>query len=120
MGARINYVFKDGTDQAVVLYSHWGEIEWQSNIAGALRHAKPRWNDSSYATRMIISYLIQGEVLDETGYGIYAVNAKDYTTWDFTVEIDLVNKAIDGHTFDEFINYHLGAPAMEEVGVTSS
>lgn len=73
MGARINYAFKDREGHAVVLYSHWGETEWQRDIAMAIEHARPRWSDSSYGTRMMISYLIQDSVLDETGFGIYAV-----------------------------------------------
>jgi len=35
MGARINYVFKDSlTKPSVVLYSHWGETEWQRDSNG--------------------------------------------------------------------------------------
>jgi hypothetical protein len=80
MGARIHYVFKDveaavGEPAShVVLYSHWGETEWQRDIAMALLHAKPRWSDASYFTRMIISYLIQDSVFSDTGFGIYAIN----------------------------------------------
>ena len=109
MGARINYIFKDGTEHSVALYSHWGETDWQESIAAAILHAKPRWSDSSYCTRMIISYLMQDQILDETGFGIYAVNSKDFMAWDTTVEIDLVNQIIDGHSFEEFCAYHLGA-----------
>jgi hypothetical protein len=48
MGARINFVFKDVQTRCilhVVLYSHWGETEWQRDLAMALQHAKPRWRD---------------------------------------------------------------------------
>ena len=95
MGARINYIFKDSlTQPSVVLYSHWGETEWQRDLAMALDHAKPRWIDSSYATRMMISYLIQDSVLEETGFGIYAVNGPNYELMDTTVVIDFTNKTI--------------------------
>ena len=58
MGARINFIFKESDNRpAVVLYSHWGETEWQRDLAMALEHSKPRWIDDSYATRMMISYL---------------------------------------------------------------
>ena len=117
MGARINYIFNDGTEHAVALYSHWGETDWEESIAAAIRHAKPRWNDTSYATRMIISYLMQDQILDETGFGIYAVNSKDFMAWDTTVEIDMVNKQIDGHSFEEFCNYHIGADANSQLTV---
>jgi hypothetical protein len=49
MGARINYVFKDEDPHpSVVLYSHWGETEWQRDLAMALQHSKPRWADIAY------------------------------------------------------------------------
>lgn len=111
MGARINYIFNDGTDSVVVLYSHWGEDNWEWDIAQALKHAKARWSDSSYCTRMMISYLISDNILDETGFGIYAVNMENAEFWDTSVEIDMVNKTIDNHSWDEFINYHLGSIA---------
>lgn len=95
MGARINYVFKDSlTHPSVVLYSHWGETEWQRDIAMALEHAKPRWIDSSYCTRMMVSYLIQDCVLEETGFGLYAVNGPNYELMDTTVVIDMNNKTV--------------------------
>jgi len=100
MGARINYVFKD-TESAigepmsyVVLYSHWGEAEVQRDIAMALEHARPRWGDMSYCTRMIISYLIQDSVLDQTGFGIYAINDLHQDLGDTTVIIDMSKETI--------------------------
>jgi hypothetical protein len=94
MGARINFVFKDGTDSSVVLYSHWGQTEWQTDISAALQHAKPRWSDSSYATRMIVSSLIKDSILDETGFGLYAVHGDNFDLGEQTVVIDFVNKTI--------------------------
>jgi len=113
MGARINYVFKEGDhaigepSSSVVLYSHWGEIEWMSDIAGALAHAKPRWSDSAYCTRMIISYLIADSIMDETGFGIYSITGNNYDLGEFTVVIDLVKQTIHiPHevSWDSFIN----------------
>jgi hypothetical protein len=95
MGARINYIFKESDNRpAVVLYSHWGETEWQRDLAMALEHSKPRWIDDSYATRMMISYFIQDCVLEETGFGIYAVNGPNYELGETTVVIDFTNKTI--------------------------
>ena len=95
MGARINFVFKDVEDEAhVVLYSHWGETEWQRDIAMALLHAKPRWSDASYFTRMIISYLIQDSVFSDTGFGIYAINDINEDLGDTTVVIDISKETI--------------------------
>jgi len=100
MGARIHYVFKDveaavGEPAShVVLYSHWGETEWQRDIAMALLHAKPRWSDASYFTRMIISYLIQDSVFSDTGFGIYAINDINEDLGDTTVIIDISKETI--------------------------
>jgi len=104
MGARINFVFKDGTDHAVVLYSHWGADSWQYDIANAIDHAAPRIsiNDQSYSTRMMISYLMSETILDETGYGIYAVNPNTNEFYDEYVIIDMVNHTVDGTPFSEF------------------
>lgn len=111
MGARINFVFKD-SDPAigepapwVVLYSHWGADSWQYDIANAINHAAIRIgiNDHSYSTRMMISYLMSETILDEYGYGLFAVNSSNYQLWDETVVIDLVNKTVDGVPFSEFI-----------------
>lgn len=111
MGARINFVFKDSEPAVgepaawVVLYSHWGATTWQYDIANAINHASVRIgsNDYSYGTRMMISYLMSDSILDEHGYGIFAVNSSNYELWDETVVIDLVNKTVDGKPFSEFI-----------------
>lgn len=95
MGARINFVFKDrGDAAAVVLYSHWGQDEWQRDIAMALDHARNRWGDTSYLTRMVISYLIQDSVLSETGFGIYAINDTSVDLGEQTVIIDIIQEIV--------------------------
>jgi len=95
MGARINFVFDDGTDSLVNLYSHWGEDTWEDDLVGALIHAQPRKGDYSYFTRMVISHLIKDYVLDETGFGIYAINRSEIgNNFDRTVVLDLVNNTL--------------------------
>ena len=113
MGARINYVFKQGEhatgepSSSVVLYSHWGETDWMQDMAGALEHARPRWSDSEYCTRMIISYLMSDFIESELGFGIYAVSDPFADLGEFTVVIDLVKQTIHiPHevSWDSFIN----------------
>jgi hypothetical protein len=95
MGARINFVFDDGTDSLVNLYSHWGESNWKDDLAHALVHAEPRKGDTSYFTRMVISYLLKDELLLETGYGIYAISRSEIANnFDKTVVLDLVNNLL--------------------------
>lgn len=95
MGARINFVFDDGTDSLVNLYSHWGENTWQDDLAGALDHARNRKGDYSYFTRMVISHLIKDDVMRETGFGIFAINRSEIgNNFDKTVVLDLVNNLL--------------------------
>jgi len=107
MGARINFVFKDSEQgPMVVLYSHWGETEWERDLAMALQHAKPRLGDSSYGTRMIISYLMQDSVLEETGFGIFAINNDALDLGDPTVLIDFTTNTVTDRVsvpFDKFV-----------------
>lgn len=115
MGARINYVFKDGTTSNVVLYSHWGQDEWQRDIALALDHARPRWGDHSYAARMMISHLIQHNILDETGFGIYSINSDNYDLGEQTVVIDFVNKTVIDNVpvkWDLFVQAYMPVAAL--------
>jgi len=117
MGARINFVFRDREDTpAVVLYSHWGQDEWQRDLAMALDHARPRWGDKSYLTRMVISYLIQDSVLEETGFGIYAINDVSMDLGDQTVIVDIAQETvIDGNTkadWDLFVQAYKPVAAL--------
>lgn len=110
MGARCTFVFKQSEDQAVALYSHWGEDSMVKDLAQALQHAAPRKGDSSYYVRMAISYLLQDSLLEETGYGIYSCNPNDLGFMDHPILIDLINNVIHDdtgiHEIDKFIEYH--------------
>ena len=113
MGARINFVFKDSEpavgepSASVVLYSHYGQDSWEPDLAEALLHARPRITESSFGTRMIISYLIQHNILDETDFGIYAVSGNNYDLGEETVVIDFANQTVTYNhpvKFDAFVN----------------
>jgi hypothetical protein len=76
----------------------------------ALQHAKPRLGDSSYGTRMIISYLIQDSILEETGFGIYAIDNDGYDLGETTVLVDFTNNTVTDNVsvaFDKFIDAYL-------------
>jgi hypothetical protein len=82
------------------------------DLAAALQHAMPRieMSDAPYATRMAISYLIQDNILDETGFGIYVCDPNNLGFMDHPVLIDLINKTVEDdtgtHSIQDFINYH--------------
>ena len=112
MGARCTFVFKQSEDQAVALYSHWGEDSMYRDLAAALRHAERRKGDHSYYTRMAISWLLQDDLLSELHYGIYACNPNDLGFMDHPIVIDLTDNTINddtgSHDIDDFISYHSG------------
>ena len=70
MGNRANFVFVDGAGDSIVLYGHWAGHNMLSNLAEAVFKARPRWNDSSYATRITISQMIGDQWNSETGWGL--------------------------------------------------
>lgn len=72
MGDRANiYVIDDNVEHGIYLYSHWGGKEWTTtDLAAALIKARPRWDDPSYCTRILISNLYMGMHDSETGGGI--------------------------------------------------
>jgi len=107
MGARINFVFDDGTESLAVLYSHWGENTWQDDLAGALFHAQIRQGDHSYFTRVVISHLIKDDLMRETGFGIYAIGRDDIGKGlDKTVVLDLLNNIITDCDTQETISFY--------------
>lgn len=110
MGARINFIFKQSDGNAVGLYSHWGEYSWAEDLAAALKHAGKRIGDEPYYIRMVISHLIKDNVLDETGYGIFACNPDELAFMDMPIVIDLTNNTVNDitgtHSIKSFIDYH--------------
>ena len=111
MGDRIVYSIKQDEDLSVNLYSHWGGYDRFVTLAKALKAAEPRWNDTSYAARIIVSQLIGTDWADETGFGLWASNEQGMYGGDHPdITIDLVNKTVNDetgtHSFNSFIEYH--------------
>jgi hypothetical protein len=111
MGDRIVYTIRQDENLSVNLYSHWGGYDRFVNLAKALRAAEPRWNDSSYCTRIIVSQLIGDNWNDELGFGLWASNSDGAYGGDHPdIIVDLVSKTVEDetgiHEFDSFINYH--------------
>ncbi len=55
---------------------------------------------------MMISYLIQHNILDETGFGIYSVTGDNFDLGEQTVIIDFVNKTVTDNvpvSWDKFV-----------------
>ena len=112
MGDRIVYTIKQDKDLSVNLYSHWGGYDRFITLANALKAAEPRWDDTAYATRIIVSYLIGDQWAEETGFGLWASNSDGAYGGDWPdITINLVNKTVEDetgtHSFEDFVNYHM-------------
>ena len=93
MGARVNFIFKEDetaigepASPSVVLYSHWGADRWEVDLAYALDKARPRWEDTSYGTRIVVSQLIGDQHDSEVGFGLFVSDETDYATSHVIVE----------------------------------
>jgi hypothetical protein len=112
MGDRIVYSISQDSDLSINLYSHWGGYGRFELLANALEKARPRWDDTSYATRIIVSQLIGEGWNDETGFGLWASsNEHGHYGGDHPdIVINLINKTVEDetgtHSFDSFISYH--------------
>jgi hypothetical protein len=71
MGDRANFGFVQPNGQTIVLYGHWAGHQMLGKLADAVIAARPRWNDSSYATRIAISNIIADQWNMENGWGLY-------------------------------------------------
>jgi hypothetical protein len=71
MGDRVNWGFVAEMGAPVInLYGHWAGSERRERLAEALQSAKPRWSDTSYATRIVISQIVGEQWNSETGWGL--------------------------------------------------
>jgi hypothetical protein len=104
MGARTNFELQDGRG-SVWLYSHWGGDTKANDLALALEHAEPRWGDTSYAVRMVISYLIKDSLMADTGYGIssYESGEESYEPISVNFVGNTVNYQDIIYPFEDFV-----------------
>jgi hypothetical protein len=74
----------------------------------ALAKATPRWDDPTYATRIVVSQLIGNNWNSETGYGLYVTNETS-EFWDLVVEVNFVDQTVldngHRHSFHSFVEY---------------
>jgi hypothetical protein len=81
-------------------------------LAAALEHAQPRiqMGDIPYATRMAISYIIKDQILEETGFGISAMDPRDQGFLDHPITVDFTDMTVgegeEWHSINDFIRYH--------------
>ena len=95
VGARTNFVIRhsDNPAENINIYSHWGG-DGLETMRGAVAAARPRWNDTSYAVRIIVDQITKEGRDQETGFGIYVGEDITHEEEYSYKEIDLVNKTI--------------------------
>ena len=77
MGDRANFGFVQPNGNTIVLYGHWAGHQMLGRLADAVIAARPRWNDTAYATRIAISQLITDDWNSETGWGLHVNEIAD-------------------------------------------
>ena len=121
MGDRANFGFKDSKGDTVFLYGHWAGHRMLENLADAVEHARPRWNDESYATRIAISRLVNEEWTSETGWGItvneladneHKVPVIDWSNKTFTLMEEDLKTEVFSLTLDKFVDKYSSQLSM--------
>ena len=90
-------------DGSIYFYTHWDGAILPTAAFRAVLAAKPRWDDESYATRIVIDKLLAPYRDQETGAGLMLQpNAEDeYNSDEPSVIIDMVARTMvviaDGH-----------------------
>ena len=121
MGDRANFGFKQSNDNVVFLYGHWAGHRMLEQLADAVEHARPRWNDEGYATRIAISRLVGEEWQSELGWGIYVnelgdnehkVPVIDWHNKTFTLVEEDLQTVIFSTDLDSFVNKYSSRLSM--------
>ena len=102
MGDRANFGFVQPNGETIVLYGHWAGHNMLGKLADAVIAARPRWTDSSYATRIAISQLIGDQWNMETGWGLQ-VNERSDNEHKIAI-VDFEQQTFSLHEEDDFRN----------------
>jgi hypothetical protein len=106
MGARVNYIFDDGSEAITVLYSHWGADSIAEDLDMAFEHALKRKGDYGYWTRMVISYLIKDQLLEDTGFAIFAIPRTEISELDNWGENVVIFCETATHDYERSYSYN--------------
>lgn len=89
--------------RSVFLYTHWRGSELPRLVQKVMQRHK-RWDDSPYLTRMLFCGMLDGELDDETGFGISTSDGAGDRT--LTVNCDKQTISWNDHSvsFEEFCN----------------
>lgn len=102
MGDRANFGFVQPNGNTIVLYGHWAGHQMLAKLADAVIKARPRWNDSSYATRITTGQLVGDQWNMETGWGLHVNEIADNEHK--IAIVDFEQQTFSLHEEDEFHN----------------
>ena len=97
MGDRANVGIRGTDGNTIYLYLHWGGMDRNEIVAGALAHAMERDGDEAYFTRIFVSRVVDRDWDKSTGVGML-VNQLPSTGDGYDVPVyDYTNKTISLH-----------------------
>jgi hypothetical protein len=111
MGDRANIKIKSNNQGCSIwIYTHWHGSELPHLLQDALAKARPRWDDASYATRILVDQITKDGRDQETGWGLsLEIQDNEHNV----LEVDLMHQQVlvlaeSGETlrkccFDEYI-----------------
>lgn len=110
MGARTVFSFETEPGEFIHLYSHSGGETKMNDLAKAIDRARPRWEDETYALRIMVSQLIGHYWGEQTGYGLWTQHQfeESYEPTEINVRHKSVRVNETLFTFNEFISEYGG------------
>jgi hypothetical protein len=78
----------------IFLYQHWSGEEQNRWFAEALEAARPRWSDDSYATRIMVSRLVNDQWTSETGFGLYVGGTSHGADYNYILVADFEKQMV--------------------------
>jgi hypothetical protein len=111
MGARRQVVLYEGKekDPFLYVYSHWGGADLEGEVARGLFRGRPRWDDSSYLARILVSELVRSDIDGLTGFGLSGEPFGGLQYEDIEIYLATRRVCIDDEVwdFDEFVGQKL-------------
>ena len=110
MGARTVFSFETEPGEFIHLYSHSGGETKMNDLANAIECARVRWEDETYALRIMVSTLIGESWSSEYGYGLWTQHQfeESYEPTEINVRHKTVRVNDNLFTFNEFISEYAG------------
>ena len=101
MGDRFTFGVTDRGGDVLYLYSHWGGVDWDTNLKTALYEAGSHSKTSERANRILMSWLVGTAWDSKAGYA-FSINNPTDTEYGYIPIVDFNNSTV---TFYEYLQY---------------